>query len=72
MCNETGNGQLIKLRAKGSEGVNKASKARGITLVTEPGQHVQVECRGSYINPNEKQKYTRDKNEKETSVSVRR
>ena len=69
ICNETGNGQLIKLRAKGSEGVNKASEARGDTLVTEPGQHVHVECRRSYINPNEIQKYIRDKNEKEISVS---
>ena len=33
ICNETGNGQLLKLRAKGSEGVNKAGKARGVTLV---------------------------------------
>ena len=35
----------VKLRQKGSDGINTASKERGSNVVTEVGQLVHVECR---------------------------
>ena len=50
ICNESfsdGN-TLVVLRAKGSDGVNRASAQRLSSLVTIPGDRVHIECRRSY------------------------
>ena len=53
ICNQSlSDGQpTVELRTKGSEGVNKASKARGSDVTTEAGQRVHVQCRKEFINP---------------------
>ena len=41
----------VKLRQKGSENINKASKARGSVVTTEVDQSVHTHCRESFIDP---------------------
>ena len=42
----------VKLRQKGSDSINKASRLRGTDIETQEGQTVHVECRRTFINPN--------------------
>ncbi|CAM4567031.1 unnamed protein product [Leuciscus chuanchicus] len=50
ICNESFSDEntSVVLRAKGSNGVNRASAQRGSSLVTIPGDRVHIECRRSY------------------------
>ncbi|XP_021362244.1 uncharacterized protein LOC110456045 [Mizuhopecten yessoensis] len=41
----------VTLRQKGSIGINEASKVRGDSILTVPGQQVHQDCRKSYVNP---------------------
>ena len=48
ICKETLNSEepVVKLREKGSQGINNASRERGDTVVTFPGQSVHTGCAG--------------------------
>lgn len=50
LCNETFSDEntLVVLRAKGSNGVNRASAQCGSSLVTIPGDRAHIECCHSY------------------------
>ena len=54
LCNESLSDwkPTVKLRAKGSESINKASLSRGSDIETHEGQTVHQECRRVFINPN--------------------
>jgi len=47
MCNESlSNGcPAVKVRQKGSDGINRASEICGSNITTEVGQIVDIECR---------------------------
>ena len=53
LCEESLNdGRLtISLRQKGCDGVNEASKKRGISIRALPGQTVHQDCRRNHCNP---------------------
>lgn len=42
----------VKLREKGSRGINAASAARRDDIITVTGQTVHIQCRKEYCNPN--------------------
>lgn len=44
--------QTVTLRSKGSQGINKASEARGSDIRTQEGQTVHSKCRKIWCNPN--------------------
>ena len=46
---QSGN-EKVKLQQKGVDGINKASKKRGIELNVEKGMFVHKNCRSRYIN----------------------
>ena len=41
----------MKMRQKGSDSINKASKARGSNIATQVGQSVHIHCRKAFIDP---------------------
>lgn len=41
----------VQLRQKGSDSINKASKARGSNITTKVGQCVHIQCRKVFTNP---------------------
>ncbi|CAG2201846.1 unnamed protein product [Mytilus edulis] len=53
---------LVKLREKGSQGINKASREREGQILASAGQFVHQECRKSYTNPTEITKTKRQQN----------
>ncbi|KAK3097968.1 hypothetical protein FSP39_014885 [Pinctada imbricata] len=60
ICGGTEAGCLLKLREKGSRGINIASKKRRDTLNAIPGQSVHLDCRKNYTNPILINKYLKD------------
>lgn len=46
-----GEGEVVTLREKGSEGINRASAERSDTIDTVPGQQVHKNCRREYCLP---------------------
>ncbi|KAK3104475.1 hypothetical protein FSP39_002870 [Pinctada imbricata] len=60
ICGGTEAGGLLKLREKGSRGINIASKKRRDTLNAIPGQSVHLDRRKNYTNPILINKYLKD------------
>ena len=46
-----GEGDIVTLKEKGSEGINRTSKGRNDTITTVPGQQVHQNCRREYCLP---------------------
>ena len=53
MCKRplVGEGEVVKIREKGSEGINRVSTERNDTIKTVPGQQVHQKCRRDYCLP---------------------
>ncbi|CAC5403501.1 unnamed protein product [Mytilus coruscus] len=60
---------LVKLREKGSQGINKASRERKDQILASAGQFVHQECRKLYTNPTEITKSKRQQNILKESVT---
>ena len=61
---------VVTLREKGSEGINRASTERNDRIQTVPGQKVHQTCRREYCHPSYIN--TAKKKERESSISSRR
>lgn len=42
--------EVVKIQAKGSDGINEASRARGDNIRSKPGDCVHISCRKTYTN----------------------
>ena len=63
---------ILTLREKGNEGINRASAERNDTIHTTPGQKVHQTCRRSYCHPSNIAKAKRQENTtSQTSRSLR-
>ena len=54
LCNKpgkSGSKDVVAIREKGSEGINRASQERNDDIVTVPGQKVNKKCRQEYCKP---------------------
>jgi hypothetical protein len=53
ICNQSleNGSQTVKLRVKGCDGINNASRARESDVIAEVGQRVHVKCRREFIDP---------------------
>ena len=54
LCNKpgkSGSKDVVAIREKGSEGINRASQERNDDIVTVPGQKVHKKCRQEYCKP---------------------
>ena len=69
ICNKSlnGEGDVVTLREKGSEGINRASAERFDSITTVPGQQVHQNCRREYCRPSSIKQAKKSVSEETTS-----
>ena len=74
ICNKSlnGEGDVVTLKEKGSEGINRASAERFDSITTVPGQQVHQNCRREYCRPSSIKRAKKSVLEETTSSRTRR
>lgn len=69
ICNKSlnGEGDVVTLKEKGSEGINRASTERFYSITTVPGQQVHQNCRRAYCRPSSIKRAKKSVSEETTS-----
>ena len=69
ICNKrlNGEGDVVTLKEKGSEGINRASAERFDSITTVPGQQVHQTCRREYCRPSSIKRAKKSVSEETTS-----
>lgn len=66
-----GEGDVVTLKEKGSEGINRASAERVDNITTVPGQQVHQNCRQEYCRPSSINRAKKSVSDETTTVLTR-